>query len=932
MPSSSVMLMPVELCENSWPPTATSAPAGSDACERDARLLQGVDGRRQHGRAAHRELDRHECGGAVGAEVGRPGRVVRRARRRHLRDLLDGGDRILDRGLEVGIGHVAAVGGDGDELGRRAAHLRERTREGIERVLGFRAGNAVGVVGADAQQGGAREQQGQRDEPCRQHPSTRPERPAAERVERGGHEGHRSVRIGWGCPVRLWPRPTRGNLRVVPPVRGWRHDARHDRRRRRAVPRSTRAPRRPSRAGRAPRRRCAPGERRQLCDRTSRAYEAAFEAIDHDPAHTLVAVEDASGTVVATMQLTLIPGLARAGATRMQVEAVRVAGSARGHGLGTAMMRWAIDEARSRGAALVQLTSDARRVEPIGSTSDSASRRPTWGSSASLDVAPGSAGVARAACAPAPRPRRPSQLDSRDVFVAKSFSHEQGGRVKVVIVGAGIGGLATALSLERAGIPTSRGRARAGAAAAGRRHQPPPACGAGTDRAGPRRRGGRDRRAARHASRTSTGSASPSGASRAASTPATTGRSCRCIEASCSCCSPTRCAVASDPTRSGSAGEPRPSSTAARPTRRGSRMPRAPSSRSRPTWWWAPTASTRPCGAQALPRRGRAAVEPALLWRGTALAPTFLDGRTMVMAGDGEQKFVAYPLVAPGAEQGLTRVNFIAERRAPDGMSETADWNHPVDAAPIVELFARLAVRLARRAGRHRRRRRDPRIPDGGPRPACRAGRSVAPRCSAMPRTRSIRTAPTARPRRSSTRERSPSASPPFRTVEDALAAYEADRRPATTRAVLGRPGRGRSRSCCSPTSGRRLGSRDIHEVIPEQELARDRRLGTSGRPGSTPSSSTRGRRSPRRGDRERAEDRFDAAALSGLISPLRRGLLRAARAAEHLPDDPRRPDRGASAPFRRGTVPQPGRDRRGADAEPHDRQQPAAGRWRPPA
>ena len=92
-------------------------------------------------------------------------------------------------------------------------------------------------------------------------------------------------------------------------------------------------------------------------------YEVAFEAIDRDPAHTLVAVEDASGAVVATMQLTIIPGLARAGAARMQVEAVRVAASARGHGLGTAMMRWAIDDARSRGAALVQLTSDARRED-----------------------------------------------------------------------------------------------------------------------------------------------------------------------------------------------------------------------------------------------------------------------------------------------------------------------------------------------------------------------------------------------------------------------------------------------------------------------------------------------------------------------------------------------------------------------------------------
>ena len=33
--------------------------------------------------------------------------------------------------------------------------------------------------------------------------------------------------------------------------------------------------------------------------------------------------------------------------------------------------------------------------------------------------------------------------------------------------------------------------------------------------------------------------------------------------------------------------------------------------------------------------------------------------------------------------------------------------------------------------------------------------------------------------------------------------------------------------------------------------------------------------------------DRFDVGRLSGIISPLRRGLLRAARTAEHLPDIP---------------------------------------------
>jgi len=92
-------------------------------------------------------------------------------------------------------------------------------------------------------------------------------------------------------------------------------------------------------------------------------YERAFAAIDADPAQTLVAVEASDGSVVGTMQVTLIPGLSRGGASRMQVEAVRIADGLRGLGLGSAMIRWAIDDARARGAALVQLTSDARRTD-----------------------------------------------------------------------------------------------------------------------------------------------------------------------------------------------------------------------------------------------------------------------------------------------------------------------------------------------------------------------------------------------------------------------------------------------------------------------------------------------------------------------------------------------------------------------------------------
>ncbi|MFF3564299.1 GNAT family N-acetyltransferase [Streptomyces sp. NPDC002574] len=91
-------------------------------------------------------------------------------------------------------------------------------------------------------------------------------------------------------------------------------------------------------------------------------YLAAFERVAADPGqHVVVAEQD--GRLVGVLQLSVIPGLSRRGATRSIIEAVRVHRSARGGGLGTAMIEWAVEESRRLDCALVQLTSDVSRTD-----------------------------------------------------------------------------------------------------------------------------------------------------------------------------------------------------------------------------------------------------------------------------------------------------------------------------------------------------------------------------------------------------------------------------------------------------------------------------------------------------------------------------------------------------------------------------------------
>ncbi len=92
------------------------------------------------------------------------------------------------------------------------------------------------------------------------------------------------------------------------------------------------------------------------------AYVRAFDALDSDPNQLLVVAQQGE-MIVGTMQLTFIAGVSRKGAWRGQIEAVRVAASHRGSGVGQQMFEFAIEESRSRGCSLVQLTTDKTRQD-----------------------------------------------------------------------------------------------------------------------------------------------------------------------------------------------------------------------------------------------------------------------------------------------------------------------------------------------------------------------------------------------------------------------------------------------------------------------------------------------------------------------------------------------------------------------------------------
>lgn len=90
--------------------------------------------------------------------------------------------------------------------------------------------------------------------------------------------------------------------------------------------------------------------------------------------------------------------------------------------------------------------------------------------------------------------------------------------------------------------------------------------------------------------------------------------------------------------------------------------------------------------ARMYPLEGPPVYSGRILWRATSIAPPFLSGATMIMAGHADQKFVCYP-IEPLGDDGQQRINWIAELRVPL-MRAKEDWNRAGDPADFLPAFA----------------------------------------------------------------------------------------------------------------------------------------------------------------------------------------------------------------------------------------------------
>jgi 2-polyprenyl-6-methoxyphenol hydroxylase-like FAD-dependent oxidoreductase len=91
--------------------------------------------------------------------------------------------------------------------------------------------------------------------------------------------------------------------------------------------------------------------------------------------------------------------------------------------------------------------------------------------------------------------------------------------------------------------------------------------------------------------------------------------------------------------------------------------------------------------AQLHPEEGAPRWSGIKMWRGCVEGEAFLTGRSMMWAGSNrDAKFVVYP-ISPPREHGRVLINWVAEVRLDGGAAQAPDWNRAGDLADVLPYF-----------------------------------------------------------------------------------------------------------------------------------------------------------------------------------------------------------------------------------------------------
>lgn len=216
------------------------------------------------------------------------------------------------------------------------------------------------------------------------------------------------------------------------------------------------------------------------------------------------------------------------------------------------------------------------------------------------------------------------------------------------------------------------------------------------------------------------------------------------------------------------------------------------------------------------PAEGASIYGGRVLWRGVSKAGSFLDGRTMFMAGHQDCKFVAYPIMNLG--DGRQLINWIAELSVPELKPELQDWNRQVSVERFRAPFAAwkfswidipALIDEAERVYEFPLSDRDP-LPRWSFGPMTLIGDAAHPMYPIGSNGASQGILDAERLALELDRNQSPAG---------AFARYEAERRPATGRIVLLNRQNGPEQVMQLAEERAPAGFADIHAVIPRAEL-----------------------------------------------------------------------------------------------------------------